>query len=141
MGAKQYNPNEMIFTFAGLSIKGFANENFISIERTTEAASSSVGAGGEVTVEVINDDRKQVTLTLQRTSKDNALLTALFRAQRLANQVLFSPLTVKDGLGNDLHTAPEAWIMDEPDADYGAESGTREWVFEAAKMVSIHGGS
>lgn len=141
MGAKQYNPNEMIFTFAGLSIKGFSNENFIAIARTTPATSDSVGAGGEVTVEIINDNRKQITLTLQRTSKDNALLTVLFQAQRLADQVLFSPLTVKDGLGNDLHTAPEAWIMNEPDADYGAESGTREWLFGAADMKSIHGGS
>lgn len=141
MAAKQYNPNEMIFTFAGLSIKGFSNETFIAIERTTDGSSSSVGAGGEVTVEIKSDDRKQITLTLQRTSKDNALLTAVWQTQRLTGEVLFSPMTIKDGLGNDLHTAPQSWLMNEPNADYGAESGTREWLFEAAKMVSIHGGS
>ena len=50
-------------------------------------------------------------------------------------------MTIKDGLGNDLHVAPEAWIMDEPDAGYSTDAGIREWVFEAAKMTSFHGGS
>ena len=141
MALKLYNPKEVIFTFAGLSLKGFTDEDFISIERTTEANTSSVGAGGEVTINIGNDDRKTITLRLQQTSPDNALLSAIFQTQRLAGTPLISPMAIKDGLGNDLHTAAEAWIMNEPDADYGTESGQREWVFEAAKMVSIHGGS
>ncbi len=141
MGVKRYNPKEIVFTWAALNITGYAEEDFISIERTTEASSSSVGAGGEVTVETKNDRRKQITLRLQRSSPDNALLSTIFQAQELSGEMFLSPMTIKDGLGNDLHVAPEAWIMDEPDADYSAESGTREWVFEAGNMKSFHGGS
>lgn len=141
MGVKRYNPREMIFTWAALNIKGFAAEDFISIERTTEASTSSVGAAGEVTVETTNDKRKTITLRLQRTSADNLLLTTIFQAQEISGEIFIAPMTIKDGLGNDLHVAPEAWIMDEPDADYTAESGIREWVFEASNMKSIHGGS
>lgn len=141
MGAKRHNPKEIIFTWAGLNITGYAADSFISIERTAEATSSSVGAGGEVTAETINDDRKTITLSLQRTSPDNAALSTIFQAQRLSGEIFIAPMTVKDGLGNDLHVAPEAWIMDEPDAEYGAETGVREWVFEAANMKSFHGGS
>lgn len=141
MGAKRYNSKEIIFTWAALNIKGFAAENFISIERVTEAATSSVGAGGEVTVETLNDRRKKITLRLFRTSTDNALLSTIFQAQELSGEIFFAPMAIKDGLGNDLHVAPEVWIMDEPDAEYSAESGIREWVFEAANMKSFHGGS
>ncbi len=141
MGVKRYNPKAIIFTWAALEFKGFAAENFISIERTTEAASSTVGAGGETTVETLNDRRKQITLRLTRSSPDNGKLSAIFQTQQLTGDIFIAPMTIKDGLGNDLHVAPEAWIMDEPDAEYTAESGIREWVFEAANMKSVHGGS
>ncbi len=141
MALKLYNPNEVIVSFAGLSITGFTNEDFISVERTTEANSSGVGVGGEVTINISSDNRKTVTLRLQQTSADNALLSGIFNVQRLAGTPLISPIAIKDGLGNELHTAPEAWIMNEPDADFGPEAGQREWVIECANMKSFIGGS
>lgn len=141
MGAKRHNPNEIIFTWASLTFNGFASENFISVERTSDSASSSVGAGGEVTVETINDKRKQVTLRLTRTSKDNALLSSILQTQDTTGEIFIAPMTVKDGLGADIHIAPEAWIMKEPDPEYSAEAGINEWIFTAANMKSFHGGS
>lgn len=141
MGVKRNNSKEIIFAWAGLNITGYAAEDFISIERTTPSTSSDVGAGGEVTVNSLNDRRKTITLRLQRTSKDNAALSAIFQTQELSGDIFFSPMTIKDGLGADLHTAPEAWIMSEPNADYSVETGIREWVFEAGDMKSFHGGS
>lgn len=141
MATKIYNPKQISFVWASVSYKGFAADDFISIERTTPATSSSVGAGGEVTVEGSNDKRKQITLILTRSSKDNAILTAIFQLQEETGNIFIAPMTVKDELGDDLHVAPEAWIMNEPNAGYGASSGDLEWVFEVAKMPSIHGGS
>ncbi len=141
MGTSRHNPGEISFTWAALNFTGMADDDFISIERTTEATSSSVDARGNVVVQTINDDRKQITLRLIRNSKDNAILSGIYQTQRTTGNVLIAPMTIKDGLGQDLHVAPEAWIMNEPNADYGAETGIREWVFEAAKMTSFHGGS
>lgn len=139
MALSQYNPKEVIVTFAGLSIKGFTDEDFVSVERTTEANSSSVGANGEVTVNISNDDRKMITLRLRQLSGDNALLSGIFNTQRIAGTPLISPIAIKNGLGIELHTAPEAWIKNEPDADFGNEAGQREWVIEAANMKSFGG--
>lgn len=141
MGTKRHNPAEIIFTWASLNFKGFAVESFVALERTADATSSSVGAGGEVTVEKINDKRKKVTLRLTRTSPDNAVLSTIFQTQETTGDIFIAPMTIKDGLGSDLHVAPEAWIMREPDPEYTAESGISEWVFEAASMKSFHGGS
>lgn len=141
MSAKRHNPADIIFTWAGLNFEGYAADNFISIVRTTPANSSSAGANGEVTIEGSNDKRKQITLRLQRTSKDNAALSTIFQAQELSRKVFAAPLTIKDGLGADLHVSPEAWIMTEPDPEYGLETGELEWIFEVKTMKSFNGGS
>lgn len=140
MGTKRHNPGQIIFAWAGLNIRGYAAEGFITINRTSEATQSSVGANAEVTVEVIPDDRKRITLRLQRSSDDNKALTKIFQAQRTSGDVFFSPLLIEDPNVGDKHVAPTCWIMDEPDPEYSAQVGISEWVFEAANMQSFHGG-
>lgn len=142
MATKRYNPRAITFSWAALNITGYIGDgDHIELERRSDGTQSSVGAGGEVTVETINDKRMLVRLRLQRSHKDNGKLSAIHQVQQETGDVLIAPMAVKDESGSDLHVAPEAWIMRAPDPVYGQQSGQLEWVFEAANMKSYSGGN
>jgi hypothetical protein len=58
----------------------------------------------------------------------------------LAGNGLRAPLSVRNPLGGDVHTAAEAWIKAPPDSEYTAKSGMNVWKFRCAKLVSVFGG-
>lgn len=142
MTLKLRNPKKLTFVWAGLTIEGFADESFVEISREADAFTDSVGATGDVTREQTNDDRATVTLRLTDTHPDNGALTAVHAADKLeGGGAGVAPLYIKDELGHDLHTAKECWIARGPDPKYSKTSGTNEWKFRCAHLVSISGGS
>lgn len=131
---KTYDPKNVIVTFGGVSLTGFADGTFISITPSMERFQKVVGADGEVARGRSNDDTHEVTVTLMQSSASNDDLATIAKADRQSNTGVRA-LAVRDLSGNTLMFWPEAWVRQTPDLEFAKELGERAWVFDTGQVA------
>jgi hypothetical protein len=138
-----YDSKMVAVSFAGISIEGgFAEGSMVTVKPETARFKDVCGVDGEVTRSKQNDMRGTVELTLMQSSEANLLLS-----QRLALDLAapggagVGALQIQDLSGGSLHHASEAWISEDPEAEYGPEAKERKWVIRCADLTSTHGGN
>jgi hypothetical protein len=127
----------------GVPISGFADGTFLSVENNEDAYSLQVGTDGEAPRSRTNNNSARFTITLQQGSLGNAILSGLHTADKLApGGVGCFPVLVKDLGGTSLYACEKAWIVKRPGAEFGRESGSREWIIETDNLaIAIDGGN
>jgi hypothetical protein len=131
-----YSADQVYITFGTFKLEGRGPDTFCKVERNKDSFSLKVGADGEAVRTRTLDRSGRVTVTLLQTAKVNVSLQAAMLADEASpNGVSILPLMVKDYGGNALWVSPEAWILRPANSEMGAESGTREWVFECANLA------
>jgi len=135
-----YDPSQVVVTFAGAALHGFADGAFIKAERHEDAFMLQVGADGEAARARNRNRSGSATLTLQQTSVSNDALSGLAALDE-AGGAGTGPLLVKDLNGSTLLLAPVAWIKKLAAVEYGKELGHREWTFETGEFVIFVGGN
>jgi hypothetical protein len=135
-----YDPGRVVASFRGINLLGFMDGTFISAERTEDAFSMQVGAGGDVTRVRSRDMTGSVTFTLQAASPSNDLLSAV-AAEDEAFGTGFGSIMIKDLNGNTLLQAPIAWIRKLPVTEFADEASGREWVIDCAQLIKFVGGA
>lgn len=139
---KDYDPTEVTVSFAGITIQGFADGEFVRVEQDTDDFTDVVGTDGEVSRSKTSDRRATVTFLLMQTSATNILLSALSNADRDApGGAGVGALYIRDRQGTSLHRAAEAWIQKPPNVSYDRTPGPREWVIRCAKLIRTDGGN
>lgn len=143
MSFKVYDSSEVGVSFAGIPITGgYADGEFVRIERETEAFTDVVGTDGEVTRSGTNDNRANVTIRLMQTAEANALLSALHNTDKATSGGAgVAPLLIEDRNGLTLHEAAKAWIVSSPDSSYDREATPREWVIRCADLIDFIAGT
>jgi hypothetical protein len=141
-GFRVYSSSQVKVSIAGIPITGgYADGEFLRIERETEAFSDVVGTDGEVTRNATKDDRATVTLILLQSAEANAVLSAFHNADKNAEGGAgVGRFLVEDLNGATLHEGAQCWIQAEPDASYDREVTPREWVVRVAKLINSFGG-
>ncbi len=135
-----YDFKEVSCSWNGQIATGFAEgDDAITVEQDTEQWGLQIGADGEGSRSRMNNNAGKVTLRLMAGSPFNDVLNASYQADRVSGGGK-GALFIKDGSGRSLHTVAEGWIEKLPNASYGAQSGTREWVIRTANIVSTIGG-
>ena len=134
-----YNPADVIVTFGGQALTGFGQE-VVRVERVSPTFVDEAGADQEVVRVNQNDRRGIVTVTLIQSSPSNLYLTGLQLGDEASGAGIL-PLQVKDNGGNDLHSAPTAWIEGPPRVTYNKGVEQREWVFRTNDLRMFVGGS
>lgn len=140
MALNTYNPKEVAIIVGGNIIDGFADGTFINVERDEDSYTLQVGSDGEATRSKNNNLSGTVTLTLRQGSPSNAILSALAQQDELNGSGIV-PLLVKDNSGSSIHSAETAWIQKPSAAEYGRESGSREWVIRTDRLQTFIGGN
>lgn len=140
MGVKTYSPKDILVTVGGAIITGYANGAFVQVEQAEDQVSLVVGSDGEATRTVSANRSGSITITLQQTSESNAILSGFHQRDMLDKAGIF-PVLVKDNLGKSLYTAETAWVRKMPNAEFGNESGTREWVIDTDRLIPFEGGN
>lgn len=128
-----FDPKQVAVTFRGIPLTGFAPDTFISVERSEDSFSLTVGADGEYGRARSNNKSGTVTLTLLANVPANKLLLSWLHMDEL-HGLGKGPLVVKDLLSGESVFSAEAWITRPPNIEYGNEMGTREWVFTAGRL-------
>lgn len=141
MGVKTYSPDRVIMTFGAHTIKGYADGTFVSIEQASDGITSEAGADGEVARAMSTDKRMKVTMTLQQTSESNDVLSDAYDRDQITRGAYILPITIEDKRGTSLFSAAQAWIVRKPNAEFGKELATREWVIETASADYTVGGN
>ena len=159
----QYNPKLVTCTIAGAlgalaipivipglpqgftlpyTVTGRTTDNFFTVTNASDMVSNVVGAEGNVTHVINNDESGNISIVVKRGSPSNVLLGILFRAQRLIGEGQLPPftfgVTVRDNNATPptSHAAFNCLIMRQPDDTFGASEGDITWGFMAATIVS-----
>lgn len=139
---REYDPTQITVSFAGIVVEGYADGEFVRIERDTDDFQDVVGTDGEVSRARSSDLRATVTIILMQTSPSNALLSALRQAD-LDNPggAGVGPLVIRDRLGTSIHRSDQAWIAKAPDVSYDRTPTPREWKIRCARLTGVDGGN
>lgn len=143
MGFKVYDADQVNISIAGIAITGgYADGEFVRIERETEAFTDVVGTDGEVTRSKTKDNRATVTILLMQTADGNGLLSSLHNTDKnTAGGAGVGPLLISDGNGDTIHEAAQCWIQNSPDVSYDREPTAREWIIRVANLLDFTDGT
>ena len=145
MPTKVYSADQISITFGGVPIEsGRGNDEFVSIVQPEDTFTVQTGVDGEVTRSENKGAAaiREVTITLRRTSRGNAVLSAMHKGDvAIAGGSGIAPLAIVDLQGASLFVSPEAWIKKWPDDKHAAEAPTVEWTFTATHPEQVIGGN
>lgn len=141
MAVPTYDPKKIIVTFGTHTVQGYADGDFLDISPTQERNTRNVGADGNVSRTMKNDNTDIVTITIKQTSKTNDVFSQIAYEDRVLGTGV-KPLTITDVGGTSLAVYPEAWIASEPPMTAGNEEGDRAWVLHTGQpSAKVIGGN
>lgn len=140
MATRTYDPKAITVVIGGFPMGGFADGTFVSVMRSNDAFTKTVGADGDTTRVKSNDKSGELTLTLDQTSLSNDALSTIAIRDELANAGVVT-VRIKDLLGASLYVSATGWIRKVPEVEYGKETSTREWVLDLADLETFTGGN
>lgn len=140
MSVKTYDPKQVQLIIGGAPIGGFADGEFISVERDEDTFTKVAGADGEVSRSKSNNKMGELTVTLLQTSASNAILSAFMLADELSNSGVI-PIFIKDALGTTTLFSAEGWVKKPPTVSYDKELTDREWTFDLSNVDIFVGGN
>ena len=139
-GFKEYSPDDYSVIFNGIPIEGFAEDECIDIEFSTEGFQDDIGIDGHVVRYKTLDQRATVIFTLMAGSPCNKVLSAMYNTDlKLPNGLGVGPLLIRDTQGVTVFLGTQAWIQKMPKVTFGQKLGNREWTIRVAKLEAIIG--
>lgn len=139
---KIYDADQVNISLAGIPLSGYADGEFLRIERESNAFDDVVGTDGEVTRSKTNDDRATATVRLMQSSGSNDLLSVLYNSDKnTPGGVGVGPFLARDAQGRAIFTAEKAWIAKAPNVVFDRTATEREWVIRMATIIEFHGGN
>lgn len=140
MSVKTFDPAQVVLSFGGIPMSGYADGEFISIEPTSDDFQMSTGADGDTSRVKMNDNSATLTLTLAMTSPSNDILTGFRQLDKRTGQGVV-PCICKDLSGRTTVFSGNAWIRRAPTVKFGKEISTREWMIDLANAEIFDGGN
>ncbi len=140
MSFKNYDPQQVVISFAGIPIQGYAPGTFVNAERAEDAFTLVPGSTGDVTRVRNRKINGMVTVTLLAESTTNDSLSAKAEQDRLFGTG-YGPLMIKNLNGTTLVLAEIAWVKKPANVEYADAATNREWVFDCAELLMNVGGA
>lgn len=135
-----FDPLNVLASFKGFQLTGFAPGTYIAAARNEDAFKIQVGSGGTVARTRNPNKSGRITFTLQQTSPSNDQLSAIAADDEATGKGV-GALLIKDLLGRTVVEAPNAWIVKLPDVEFSNEAGTRQWVLECDQLIMTVAGN
>lgn len=123
MATTQWNAKDCTVMWRGYNITGLG-EDMITAEKDEEFFSTTVGAKGDVVINEINNTLGTVTITVQGTCPQKAMLIKDAKAGKIGS-LWVNNKGIKEKLGGS-----KARIKNYPSLEYGQELADREFEFQ-----------
>ncbi|MCY1416271.1 hypothetical protein D9M71_317750 [compost metagenome] len=134
-----YAPDEVTMVLAGLlTVDGFIDGTFISIDKDVMPFKSRQMADGSVSRLYMNSQLYTLSLTLHIGSNSSEFLTKLWQLDEITQKGKF-PVLVKDHSGSDLFFSATSWIEGLPTLSKSAGIDTRTWTIKCASAIINYG--
>lgn len=139
-----YDPKLYTVVVAALPIdaEGYADGEFIKIERDSDSFTDVAGTGGGVARAKQHDKRATCTLTLLQTSPMNAVLSTLAKLDdETDGGAGVGPFLLKDRGGLSVFAGSSCWVARMPDVTLEKNVTARQWKIRVAKLEQFEGGN
>lgn len=140
MAVLQYDPKQFSLIIGGNIISGFADDDYIEVERDTDAFSKKVGVDGIVTRAKNNDRSGHVIIRIMQSSSSNNALSTLALADE-KNMSGSVPVLCKDGSGFSVFSSLAGWVKKFPKTSWKKEVTMWEWTIDCAALDIFIGGN
>lgn len=138
---RTYDPKKIAIIIGPHIVSGYGEDTFVSVEPEGDGTTAVSGADGEVARSLSHNPLHTITLTVQQTSRTNDYLSALLALDKASGGAGIVPLAIKDLRGTSLFAASQAWVINTPTMEYGAEVSEREWEIMAVASAQFIGGN
>lgn len=140
MSFASYDASQVIVTFAGSIISGYADGTFVTVEFDEQQYNKVTGADGLTQRSKTGNYAGSVTITLMNGSASNDVLSVAWNTDRVSNSGK-GALLVKDLSGRTLWQAKNAWVRQMPSQGFGKDAENREWVMDCDELAGQAGGN
>lgn len=137
---RDYRPGEISVIFDGQILTGFAEGTFINVERDEDAYTYAPSTNGGGTRTKNSNRAGKITLTLQKSSPSNQVLSDAARRDEESNDGV-RPVLVRDNSGSDLYKAESAYVVKIASAEEAKELPNREWILQCEVLEINLGGN
>lgn len=133
---QQYSPKDVVCSWNGIAIEGFAPDSFLRLQRTSPLVTPVVGAGGQVALTRNADKTGTIEIELMQTSLSNKMLSAIQAKQdnMELEEDISSNFVIYDPSGSVLATGINAWLQELPQIELGRDQNSKTWIFGCEKL-------
>jgi hypothetical protein len=133
---QQYSPKDVVCSWNGIAIEGFAPDSFLRLQRTSPLVTPVVGAGGQVALTRNADKTGTIEIELMQTSLSNQMLSAIQAKQdnMELEEDISSNFVIYDPSGSVLATGINAWLQELPQIELGRDQNSKTWIFGCEKL-------
>lgn len=140
MAHKTYSPKDVKISFNGIDIVGFAEDDFLTLSRTSPLIEPTVGADGVLTRTKVADRTGTITLNLAQTAQSNLILSEISRIQQVTPDLPIGNFIISDPSGSVLAVGINATLASLPEVSLGStatNSKSWEWHCEFLEYTYI----
>jgi hypothetical protein len=130
-----YDPKKVIITLGGVPIGGYADGSFVQVDPNSETWTKKVGADGEVSRSLSNDNTHTVQITLKQMSLSNAYLRTVMNANKLTGLGML-PLSITDLSTGTPRFWPQAWVSTDPSFGRAKEETDMQWTIHTGQEAA-----
>lgn len=136
-----YAAEDVHIVIGGMTLEGYADGSFVSIEAPDELFKSKRTSSGKVVRTRIKNNIYKLRLTLVQTSESNDTLWRLLTIDKKLGDAIF-PIFIKDSASATSVIAAQCWICNFPSIVYSNGLESREWELEfTSEVISVSGGT
>jgi hypothetical protein len=130
-----YDAKKVIITFGGVPISGYADGTFVQVDPSAETWTRKVGADGEVSRSLSNDNTHTIQITLGQMSLSNSYLRTAMNADKLTGLGML-PLSFTDLNTMESHFWPQAWVSTDPSTGRAKETTDMQWTIHTGQEAA-----
>nr|DAJ98421.1 MAG TPA: Protein of unknown function (DUF3277) [Caudoviricetes sp.] len=133
---QQYSPKDVVCSWNGIAIEGFAPDSFLRLQRTSPLVTPVVGAGGQVALTRNADKTGTIEIELMQTSLSNQILSAIQAKQddMELEEDISSNFVIYDPSGSVMATGINAWLQELPQVELGRDQNSKTWIFGCERL-------
>lgn len=124
-GVMAYDPSNIVLSLGGWEPYGFAADTKITITKSNDIINPYGGVDGDTSLALSRNRMGTMTISLQRTSDANEILSTYVQTMYSTREVAFN-VYLEDPRGYYISTI--GWIQSQPDDTMGDTITTNDWV-------------
>jgi len=133
--AYTYNPREVVASWSGVELKGFAKDSFITIERTSDlVVPGDTGGDGNPEISLSPDKTGTLSMDFQQGSNTSRQLGAAVAASDAGNPIV-GDITIIDPSGSIFAQCKGALLMKSATITQGTELNSRVWEWWCEEII------